>query len=322
MAEITAAAVMKLREITGLPMMDCKQALQATDGDFDKAQEWLRIKGKKWQDTKGAGRETSTGRIAIYAELEPGAGAMIDIRCETAPVANNEYFITLANDLAKQLAKGPGAKTPEELLAQPSPSNPKQTLQQQFDDLNNRIREKFVLARIVRVEGPCAGYVHHNGGAGVLLEVQKGEAILARDIAMHVTAMKPIVLRREEVDPAHVAKERDVLNQAMIAEGETIKAEAEKVLAGPEQMIQDPNNLEKSVSSHNRARGELKKAEGMVKNKDRVIEGRMGLFFAERCLLEQVHANTGKYASKTIGDLAKAAGMTIVRFIHWELPKE
>jgi elongation factor Ts len=321
MAEITAALVMKLREVTGLPMMDCKEALKATDGDSEKAVDWLRIKGKKVQE-KQASRATSTGRIGIFTELSPGAGAMVDLRCETAPVANNEYFIALVNALAQQLAKGPGAKTPDELLDQPSPSNPGQTLRQQFDDLNNRIREKFVLERIVRIDGPTAGYVHHNGGVGVLIEVENGSADLARDISMHIAAMKPIVLRREEVDAAEAAKERDVLNQAMTKEAETIKSEAERILAEPDQTIQDPNNLEKTVSSHNRARGELKKAEGMMKNKDKVIEGRMSLFFGERCLLEQPHVNPAKYAGKTIGDLAKAAGMKIVRFIHWELPKE
>jgi elongation factor Ts len=272
---------------------------------------------------KQSGRSTSTGRIAVYSELTPGVGTIIDIRCESAPVANNEHFVILANDLAKQLATGPGAASPDALLDQQSPSQAT-TLRQQFDDLNNRIREKFVLERILRVEGPTASYAHHTGGVAVLLQVEGGTdaAELARDICMHVAAMKPQVMRREELDATVVAKERDVLNQAMIQEAATIKAEAEKLLAEPDQKIQDPNNLEKTTSSHGRARGELKKAEGLLKNKDKVIEGRMNVFFAERCLLEQAHANQAKYGQKTIADLAKAAGMTIKGFIRWELPKE
>ena len=171
MAEITASAVKELREKTGLPMMDCKKALTEADGDVEKAIEWLRIRGKKVQE-KQAGRSTSTGRIAVFSELEPGVGALIDIRCESAPVANNEHFIGLANDLAQQLAKGPGAATPDALLDQPSPSQKGTTLRQQFDDLNNRIREKFVLERILRVDGPTAGYAHHNGAVAVLLQVE------------------------------------------------------------------------------------------------------------------------------------------------------
>jgi translation elongation factor EF-Ts len=90
----------------------------------------------------------------------------------------------------------------------------------------------------------------------------------------------------------------------------------------PDQKIQDPKNLERTISSHFRAQGELKKLEGLNKNRAKVIEGRLGVFYAERCLLEQPHPNQAKYAGKTIAALAKEAGMEIVRFVHWELPKE
>ena len=86
--------------------------------------------------------------------------------------------------------------------------------------------------------------------------------------------------------------------------------------------MQDPNNLQRQVSSHARANNELRRAEGVKKNKAKVIEGRMGLFYGERCLLEQLHANQAKYGKKTVADVAKEAGMKIVRFVHWELPKE
>ena len=323
MAEITASTVKELREKTGLPMMDCKQALTAANGDIEKAIQELRIRGKKVQE-KQAGRSTSTGRIAVFSEIDPGVGALIDIRCESAPVANNEQFIGLANDLAQQLAKGPGAATPDELLNQPSPSHKGLTLRQQFDDLNNRIREKFVLERILRVNGPTAGYAHFNGAIAVLLQVENATAAaeLARDICMHAAAMRPTVLRKDDLDPALVAKERDVLDQAMTQEAEKIKAEAERILALPDEQIQDPNNLERMTSSHSRARGDLKKAEGLAKNKSKVIEGRLNLFYVERCLLEQPHANQAKYGGKTIAELAKAAGMKINGFKLWELPKE
>jgi len=322
MPEITASAVKELRDKTGLPMMDCKLALTAAKGDQEKAIEELRKKGKKVQE-KQSGRATSTGRIAVYSETEPGVGAIIDLRCESAPVANNEHFVTLANDMAKQLATGPGAASPDALLDQPSPSQQGTTLRQQFDDLNNRIRERFALERILRVEGPTASYAHHNGAVAVLLQFEgSAGGELARDICMHIAAMRPICLRREEVDPALVAKERDLLDQAMTLEAEKMKREAEQILAQPDQQIQDPNNLERMTSSHGRARGDMKKAEGMSKNKAKVIEGRMGVFFSERCLLEQPHANQAKYGPKPIAELAKAAGMTIKGFVRWELSKE
>ena len=278
MAEITAAAVKALRDQTGLPMMDCKRALQEAGGDLDNAVDWLRKQGKKVAE-KRAGRSTTSGRIAVYADLA-GVGAMVDLRCESAPVANNEHFMTLANDMVRQLATGPGAATPEELLAQPSPSAPTTTLGQQFEDLNNRIREAFKLERLVRVDGPSAGYAHHNGAVGVLLQVESGNAELARDICMHIAAMRPSVVRREELDADAVERERVILAEAARQEGKP-----EKIIA-------------------------------------KMVEGRLKDFYADRCLLDQPHANRDKYDGKTIGELAAAAGMKIVRFVHWELPKE
>ena len=128
MPEITAQAVKDLRDRTGLPMMDCKRALQESGGDPEKAVELLRKEGKKTME-KRAGRATSTGRIAVYTDFAGGVGTMVDLRCESAPVAANDQFVQLANDLAKQLAIGPGATSAEELLAQRSPSQPQSHLE-------------------------------------------------------------------------------------------------------------------------------------------------------------------------------------------------
>jgi elongation factor Ts len=218
MAEISAAAVKALRDKTGLSMMDCKRALQETGGDEAAAIEKLRKEGKKTQALR-SGRETSSGRIATYTDMAKGVGAMIELQCESDPVAKNDDFRQLANDLAKQLATGPGANTPEELLAQPSPSKPGMALQDQLDDLYNRIREVFKLARIVRVDAPCGSYAHHTGTSGVLLEVSGSNEELAKEISMHVAAMKPAVVAKEELDPELVAKERDILSEAARKEG-------------------------------------------------------------------------------------------------------
>ncbi len=276
MAEITAAAVRTLRERTGLPMMDCKKALQDAGGDADKAVELLRKAGAKMME-KRAGRATTAGRIAVYVAPDGHVGAMVDLRCESAPVAVNDQFVQLANDLAQQMATGPGAASPEALLTQPSPSKAASTLQQQFDDLNNRIREVFRVERIVRIDGGCGGYGHHNGAAGVLLQFEDGNAELAKDICMHVAAMRPAVLYKEELDPAVVAKEREILSEAARKEGK------------PEKII------------------------------DKMVEGRLRNFYAECCLTEQPFVKDDK---KAVGQVAKEAGMKLVRFIRWELPKE
>src|SRR5690606_13470406 len=122
---ITAAAVNELRKTTGLPMMDCKQALTATNGDKEAAIKWLREQGKA-VSMKRADRETAFGRFGIYTSAT--SGAIVEVKCESAPVAGSEEFINFANELAQVLATGPGASTAEELLKQPSISKPGMTL--------------------------------------------------------------------------------------------------------------------------------------------------------------------------------------------------
>jgi elongation factor Ts len=277
MAEISAADVKALRDRTNLPMMDCKKALQEAGGDVEKAIELLRKAGAKLME-KRAGRSTTSGRIAVYVTPDSDVAAMIDLRCESAPVANNEQFVQLANDLARQLAAGPGAASPEALLAQPSPSKAAPTLKQQFDDLNNKIREVFKLEQIVRLDGRCSGYAHHNGATGVLLHFEgAANTDLGRDICMHVAAMRPKALHKEELDPTLVAKEREVLAEAARNEGK------------PENIIA------------------------------KMVEGRLRNFYAECCLAEQPFVKDDK---KTVGQVAKEAGMKLVKFVRWELPKE
>jgi elongation factor Ts len=279
MPEITAAAVKALRDQTGLPMMDCKRALSEAGGDPEKAVELLRKAGKKTME-KRSGRETASGRIFVHASLDPGVGAMVELRCESAPVAKNEEFVALGESLVRQLAAGPGACTPEELLDQPSPGQPGHTLRDQLDHAVNRIREVFRVTRIVRVDGPCGGYAHHDGSAGVLLEVQGGNAELAKDISMHVAAMRPKVVAAADLDPAAVQKERDILTER----------------------ARNDNKPEKIIP--------------------KIVEGGLKDYRAQYCLAEQPHANREKYQGRSIADLAAAAGMKLVRFVHWELGKE
>jgi elongation factor Ts len=217
MAEITAAMVMKLRDETGLPMMDCKKALQETGGDFELAKQKARESGKKIMSIR-QDRTTDEGRIAVYASLKPAVGAMIELQVESAPVAKNEDVIALANDLAKQLATGPGAKTPEELWRQPAPSRKGVTLQDWKDELEGRIREVFRLARIVRVDAPTGGFVHL-AKIGVLVEVEGGNDELAKDVALHIAAQNPQAANIEDLDKTLVEKERSILTEQAKKEG-------------------------------------------------------------------------------------------------------
>jgi elongation factor Ts len=219
MTTISAAAVKAFRERTGLPLMDCKQALQEAGGNEEMAFEVLRKKGKQLSD-KRSDRETAFGRFGMYIGTDKKVGAMVELLCESAPVTNNDEFVRLAQDLALQLATGPGARTADELLSQDSPSLPGTSLGQQKEDLFNRIREVFNVGRMIRVEGSCGGYQHNAGTtAGVLLRVEGGTDEVAKDVSMHIAAMKPQVVNADELDEAQVNKEREILTAAAKAEG-------------------------------------------------------------------------------------------------------
>ncbi len=278
MAEISAAAVMSLREKTGLPMMECKKALLESGGNTDQAVEWLRKQGIKTQAMR-SDRETSTGRLAVYTDLAKGVGAMIELKCESAPVANSQDFKDLANDFAKQLALGPGAQTAAELLTQPSPTVSGRTLGELKDDLFNRMREVFELSRICRIDAPCGGYAHHDGTKAALVELNgqtttADAMVVAKDIAMHVVATDPKALAKEDLDPQLVEKEREILTEAARKEGK------------PENIIA------------------------------KMIDGRLRNFFSQCVLLEQPFVKDDK---QTVGQLAKGTGLEIKRMENWKM---
>ena len=278
MAAVTAAAVMALREKTGLPMMECKKALTECGGDTEQAVEWLRKQGVKTQAMR-ADRETSMGRLAIYTDLEKGVGALVELKCESAPVAGSPDFKDFVNDLAKTLALGSGASSPEELLVQKSQAHPDKTLGEIKDDLFNRMREVFELSRICRIDAPCGGYAHHDGSKAALVEIA-GEtagpqaAEVAKDVAMHIVALSPKAIVKEDLDQAVVDKEREILTEAAKQEGK------------PENIIH------------------------------KMIEGRLRNFFSQCVLLEQPFVKDDK---QSVGKLLKSAGLSVKRMEHWKI---
>jgi len=278
MPEITAAAVMALREKTGLPMMECKKALAECGGNTEQAVEWLRKQGIKTQSMR-ADRETSCGRLAVYTDPAKGVGAIIELKCESPPVAGSPDFKALCEDIAKTLALGPGAASPAELMAQKSQTQPGKTLGELKDDLFNRMREVFELARIKRINAPCGGYAHHDGTKAAIVEISGNAAApaaaeAAKDIAMHVVAMAPKAIRKEDLDPAVVEKEREILTEAARKEGK-------------------PDNIIAKM-----------------------IEGRLRNFYATCVLLEQPFVKDEK---QTVGKLAKDAGIDVVAVDNWRL---
>jgi len=232
MAEISAQAVKALRDKTNLPLMDVKKALVEAGGDEAKAIEILKETFKKVQ-IKRAENATNEGLVRVLVAEDGSRGAMIELQCESAPVAKAEDFVFLADQCVKQLLKGPGAATAEELLAQPAPDKPGQTLQQVLEDVVNKIREKIVLARVLRVDGPVGGYAHHDGKTGVLFRAtgENKTAPVLKDVAMHVAAMRPAVTTPEELNADDVAKERTRLTQEAAASGKPANI-VEKIVDG------------------------------------------------------------------------------------------
>ncbi|QDT28184.1 translation elongation factor Ts [Gimesia panareensis] len=220
MAEITAAAVKALREMTDLPMMACKKALQEADGDQDKAIEILREEAGKIQ-LKRSDNATSEGRITVLTSDDGSDTVMLEVVCESAPVAGGEDLVNFSNTCAVQLLANPEVNTVEELLALPSEKSAGKTLNDDFMDMLNKIREKIVVSQIARAKAPCGSYVHHDGKTGVLFQAagDAADAELLRGVAMHIAALKPTVVKEDELDSAVVEEERNRLIEEAKATG-------------------------------------------------------------------------------------------------------
>jgi elongation factor Ts len=272
MSTISAAAVKALRDRTNAPMMDCKRALAEANGNMEKAAEILRKRNKVIQDKKGE-RETAEGRIADFIDPAQKVGALIEVRCESAPVAKSELFVQLAKDLARQVAlKAPASV--EDLLKQPYVDDPKKTVTEHIGEVVGQVRENMKPARFVRMTGLLGSYSHHNGSVGVMVQVEgdRADPQLLRDVSMHITANNPVAARREEVPADLVEKEKEIARSQAAATG---------------------------------------KAANIV---EKIAEGKMKTWYAENVLLEQPFVRD---ASKgTVGDLLKAAGLKLVRFVR------
>ncbi|MGE3316144.1 MAG: translation elongation factor Ts [Planctomycetaceae bacterium] len=212
MAEISAQAVKELREITDLPMMTCKKALVDAGGDQKKAIQILKEQVGKVRE-KRAENATLEGRIFTLVREDGSEAAMVEVQCESAPVATGQNLSDFGSLLVKQLLEGPGAKNAEELLAQPAPDKSGRKLSELWDDIVNKIREKIVVNRVARVPGPVGAYVHHDGKNGVLFMATGANktAPVLRDVAMHIAALRPSFTNPEDLDKAVVQAERDRL---------------------------------------------------------------------------------------------------------------
>jgi elongation factor Ts len=275
MSTISAAAVRELRDRTNLPMMACKQALVKANGDMEAAIKELRTSFAGVKEKMG-GRETGEGRIASFIDPAKKVGAILEMRCESAPVAKSEQFTALAAEIAKQIALK-GADSAEALLSQPYVDETSQTINDRITAVVGLIRENIKPGRFTRLEGLLGSYTHHDGSLGVLLEVtgkDSADAQLLRDVCMHIAAKNPVAALREHVPAETLAKEKEIASAQAAATGK------------PAAIV------------------------------EKIAEGKIKTWLAENVLVEQPFV---KDDTKTVGDVLKSAGLSVVRFVRYKV---
>ena len=284
MAAVTSAMVKELRERTSAGMMDCKKALVESDGDMEKAIEWLREKGLS-QAAKKASRIAAEGVVAQYISEDGTVGVIVEVNCETDFVAKTDNFVNFCNNVAKHIAKANPADV-DTLLTQAFVDDASKTVSDLVSEATVAIGEKISIRRFARYEttGVVSTYIHMGGKVGVLVEVSTDKQddeikVFAHDLALQIAAAKPEAVRREEVDAAKLEMEKEILRAQAITEGK------------PEKIV------------------------------DRMVEGRIEKYYKEVCLLEQPFVKDGDKSIKGLmAEVAKATGanLDVVRFARFE----
>ncbi len=243
----TAKDVMALREMSGAGMMDCKKALTACEGDMDKAMDYLREKSLA-ASAKKAARIAAEGIVSSYVTDDHKVGAIVEVNCETDFVAKTDDFKALVNSVAKLVVEKNPADV-DELMALDCGDG---TVAEMVNRAVAKIGEKITIRRFARMEGQLVDtYIHLGGKIGVIVAAKTADAEKARpavhDVAMHIAAAKPGVLHRDEVDPADLDKEREILCA---------------------QALNDPKPKPANII-------------------EKMVEGRIAKYYKEVCLLEQ-----------------------------------
>ncbi len=227
MAEITAAMVKTLREKTDAPMMECKKALAEADGDLGRAEEILRVKlGNK--ASKAATRVAAEGVVGVFVADDRRLAAMIEVNCETDFVARNDDFLAFTSALARLVAEA----DPVDVAALSALSLDGKPVEELRTALVGKIGENLSIRRFVRLTsagGTIASYVHGGARIGVLLSLAGADEPLARDLAMHVAASKPVALSRDEVSQELIEKERSIATQKAAESGKPADIAAKMV---------------------------------------------------------------------------------------------
>ncbi len=259
MANVTAAMVAQLREMTGLGMMECKRALVEADGDIKKAEELIRVKSGA-KASKVAGRTAAEGTVVISISADGKRGALIEVNSETDFVAKDDSFIAFADQVAAALVDNQ-VTTVEELAELKLASG--KTVEETRKDIIAKLGENISVRRFqtYTTEGVLASYLHGKK-IGVLVDLN-GDVELGRDIAMHVAASKPVCVSKENVDAEKIEEERRIYSLqaaesgkpaeivAKMVDGRIAKFLAEITLLG-QPFVKNPDlTVEKLLASKN-----------------------------------------------------------------------
>jgi elongation factor Ts len=231
MMSISATQVKELRERTGVGMMECKQALTEAGGDMEAAAELLRKRaGAKVE--KKAGRTAAEGVIGLSVSTDRKFAAIVEVNCETDFVAKGENFVAFANAVATVVTRDNPADV-DSLYALPMETGGA-SVSQVREALVTKQGENVGVRRFVRYatdRGHIGAYVHSTGKIGVLVEVEGGDDVLAKDLAMHIAASRPEYLTRDQVPPAVIEKEKQIFVEQALASGKP-KEIVDKMVAG------------------------------------------------------------------------------------------
>ncbi|MBB1553276.1 MAG: elongation factor Ts [Clostridiales bacterium] len=270
---VTAAQVKELREKTGAGMMECKKVLTETDGDLDRAMDLLKERGIL-KAAKKSDRIAAEGLVASYVSDDKKIGAVVEVNAETDFVGKNQEFKDFVTAVVKQVALNNPANV-EDLLNEKFISNEEKTVAETLTDLIAKIGENMSLRRFERYEtkGHIGTYVHGDGQIAILVDMEGGDDVLAKDISMQVAAANPRYLDESNIPADELEHEKEILKAQVINEGR-------------------PENVA-----------------------GKIVEGRLGKFFSENCLVDQEFV---KNPDQKIKDILKAGNAKVNRFVRFE----
>jgi elongation factor Ts len=284
MGKVSVAEIKELMKSTGVGMMDCKKALEANDGDMDKAIEFLREKGLATQ-AKKSGRAAAEG--VVTAVVDGNVGVLLEVNTETDFAANTDDIRNFVANVAKTIiAKNPAdveALKAEQIVGGTG------TVGDALTELAGmKIRENIVIRRFVRLEGALASYIHNGGSIGVLVKMDTDlaadqVAAIGKDVAMQSAALNAPYLNREQVPAEVIEKEKEIMMAQM--------AEDPKMASKPEQV------------------------------RAKIVEGKVGKYYTENCLLEQSFVKDDKLSVQGYVDAeAKKLGgsIKVVEVVRYE----